>query len=134
MLTQVRDNTLTLAVCDLGCGYKLTIKQEIWEFISKSLTGLLLGNQNEDTRAIRGAMEYGRSSTNKTERGKGSRDAMTLLESVGNIKEPSTLYVLSNKGYLIYSYDGKETKLKSTDTLDFDSKGSIVWWNLQLGE
>lgn len=129
LLTQLRGNTFTAAVCDLGCGYSKTLTPEIGEWF-KGVPAKWLGKENEDTLAMQAAMEYGRSRTKLNERGKGSRCALALLEKHGS----GELYLLSNAGCLHYECVKNVVTLKQVITLAFDIKGTIIWWNLHLGD
>ena len=75
-------------------------------------------------------MAYGRSGTKQDERGKGSRDALALLEKHGN----GELYLLGNAGCLHYECIKNVVTLKQVTALAFDIKGTIIWWNLHLGD
>ncbi len=128
LLTQIREQRFTAAVCDLGCGYEKTLDittREWFQSIPRRISGLT----NSDTEAIQAALAYGRSGTRLTERGKGSRDALALLEKHGN----GELYLLSNRGVVRYVCKRGRLELKSVSPLDFDVKGTIIWWNLDLG-
>ena len=127
LLTQIRNERFTAAVCDIGCGYARTLNPKIMEWFS-GLFPRILGLQNADTLAIQAAMEYGRSSTRQNERGRGSRDALALLEKHG----AGELYVLSNRGYVQYGCRDGKVDLKRAVPLDFDIQGTIIWWNLDL--
>lgn len=130
MLTQLRDNVFTMAVCDLGCGYRATINQTLPEKF-RAEVALAFGAQvNRDSIAIHTAMEYGRSGTKSAERGKGSRDAMSVLRQHGD----GSLTILSNTGGMQYEYiNGKEVARTSTE-IGIDIRGTIVWWKLRLKE
>ena len=78
MFTQVKDGFFLVAVCDLGCGYRNTIGETIGEQIISQLSATFAG-ENQDARAIHTAMEYGRTGTAQRHRGKGSRDALSVL-------------------------------------------------------
>ncbi|MGA0571160.1 hypothetical protein ACO2Q9_10615 [Variovorax sp. VNK109] len=129
MFTQLRDGIFTAAVCDLGCGYKATIAQTIPEKFISELANLLVGT-NRDSIAIHTAMEYGRSGTHQSERGKGSRDALSVLRKHGN----GDLMILSNTGWIQYTYaNGREQK-KIFGDLGIDIRGTIIWWKLPVGD
>lgn len=127
MFTQIRDEKFTAAVCDLGSGYRSTINRFIPEtFIAK--WNEILRGQNRDASAIQTAMEYGRSGTREDNRGKGSRDALSVLEKHGS----GQLFILSNTGCVRYSYSaGKQEDVELSD-LGIDIRGTIIWWNLPL--
>jgi len=88
----------------------------------------ILTGKSNDVVAIRTAMEYGRSGTHEGFRGKGSRDALSVLEKHGT----GTLYVISNTGWISYDYaKGVEVNFKSGN-LGIDIGGTIIWWTLPL--
>lgn len=127
MFTQLRDDTFTAAVCDLGCGYSETVNLTLPEAFISHWRKLLLG-KNRDSIAIQTAMEYGRSGTHETNRGKGSRDALSVLQKHGD----GTLHVLSNAGWVMFEYkDGAEVRVESGD-IGIYMRGTILWWNLPL--
>lgn len=129
MFTQFRDGELFIAVCDLGCGYRATINHTLPEHFVNRLRKLF-GKGNLDVFAIHAAMEYGRSGTHQNERGRGSRDAMSILIDHGS----GELMIMSNTGWLHYAYaDGHEVK-QTRGTLDMDIRGTVVWWKLPLKE
>lgn len=129
MFTQLRDGIFTVAVCDLGCGYRATINETIPEKFVAMLATKLIGT-NRDAIAIDTAMQYGRSGTRQSERGKGSRDAISVLEKHGS----GDLMILSNSGKMRYSFVGGKLKEAVSDGLGIDIKGTIVWWKLPLKE
>ncbi len=129
MFSQIKDGIFTLAVCDLGCGYRQTINETIPEQFIATTASVFTG-QNRDALAINTAMEYGRSGTHQGHRGKGSRDALSLLEKHG----VGELVVTSNTGWMRYAFDkGKEAE-RNNGGLGIDIGGTIVWWKLPLKE
>lgn len=127
MFTHIRDSMLTAAVCDLGCGYRSTINRYIPELVIAKYEELFRG-LNPDASAIQTAMEYGRSRTRQDNRGKGSRDALSILDKHGQ----GRLVILSNTAWVQYYFDnGKQTKVEIME-LGIDIKGTIIWWNLPL--
>lgn len=129
MFSQIKDGVFTLAVCDLGCGYRRTINETIPErFIASIAT--TLSQLNRDSLAIATAMEYGRSGTNQGNRGKGSRDVLSLLQKHGD----GELVVLSNTGWMRYAYEDRKEVSRSDGGLGIDIGGTIVWWKLPLKE
>ncbi|RTD94421.1 hypothetical protein EJO68_11605 [Variovorax atrisoli] len=127
MFTQLRQGTFTMAVCDLGCGYRATIAQTLPEkFISEALARFAGGNR--DATAIRAAMEYGRSGTKRTERGKGSRDALSVVQKHGS----GELLIFSNTGWMRYIFRGGEQIDEVQGDLGIDIRGTIIWWKLPL--
>lgn len=129
MFSQIKDGVFTLAVCDLGCGYLKTINETIPEQFIASFASKFLGT-NRDAVAIDTAMEYGRSGTNQSNRGKGSRDVLSLLQKHGD----GELVVLSNTGWMRYEYQKKSESDRTNGTVGIDIGGTIVWWKLPLKE
>ncbi|MFC3148302.1 hypothetical protein [Piscinibacterium candidicorallinum] len=127
MFTQLKDGHFTAAVCDLGCGYASTIDSTLPEQFLTTIRATLKGI-SRDSQAVQAAMEYGRSGTRESNRGKGSRDALSLLENHGN----GELVVLSGSGGMRYEYrNGGELSRAEID-LAIDIRGTIVWWKLPL--
>ena len=129
MFSQIKDGVFTLAVCDLGCGYKQTINETIPERFIANFASSFIGT-NRDALAIHTAMEYGRSGTSQGNRGKGSRDVLSLLEKHGD----GELVVLSNTGWMRYEYMNKKEINRHDGGLGIDIGGTIVWWKLPLKE
>ncbi len=126
MFTQVREGQFTAAVCDLGCGYRATVNRNIPELFRAGFQRLLAGT-NLDVSAIKIAMEYGRSGTHEEHRGKGSRDALSVVKNHGS----GSLFVLSNTGWVTYRCRGTQEQIDS-GALDLSIRGTIVWWHLDL--
>lgn len=127
MFTQLRQGTFTMAVCDLGCGYRATIAQTLPEkFVAEVLTRFAGGNR--DAIAIRAAMEYGRSGTKRTERGKGSRDALSVVQKHG----AGELLIFSNTGWMQYVFRDGALTSETEGELGIDIRGTIIWWKLPL--
>lgn len=129
MFSQIKNDVFTLAVCDLGCGYRKTINETIPEQFVANFASSFLGT-NRDALAIDTAMEYGRSGTNQGNRGKGSRDVLSLLQKHGD----GELVVLSNSGWMRYEYQNKAESARKNGTVGIDIGGTIVWWKLPLKE
>lgn len=129
MFSQIRDGVFTLAVCDLGCGYRATINETIPERFVARVASSFAG-KNRDALAIDTAMEYGRSGTNLGNRGKGSRDALSLLHKHGD----GELVVLSNTGWMRYEYKNAKEQDRIDGGVGIDIGGTIVWWKLPLKE
>lgn len=129
MFSQIKDAVFTLAVCDLGCGYRQTINETMPEKFIAAFTSTL-NWINRDAVAIETAMEYGRSGTRQDNRGKGSRDVLSLLQKHGN----GELVVLSNTGWVRYVYSNHKEVEKMNGGLNIDIGGTIVWWKLPLTE
>jgi hypothetical protein len=127
MFTQVRDQYFSTAVCDLGCGYRRTIGLNIPEKFRAEWLDILAG-KNRDSTAIQTAMEYGRSGTRQSYRGKGSRDALAVLEKHGN----GTLTILSNTGWVEFTFAEGTLTRNNLGKIGVDIGGTIVWWRLPL--
>ncbi len=127
MFSQIKDGIFTLAVCDLGCGYRLTINETIPEKFVANCAAAFVG-KNRDALAIDTAMQYGRSGTHADERGKGSRDVLSLLEKHGD----GEVVVHSNTGWMKYEYKNKRECNRKHGGLGIDIGGTIVWWKLPL--
>jgi hypothetical protein len=127
MFTQIKDGVFFAAVCDLGCGYRATIGETVPERFASQLASLLIGF-NKDAGAIHTAMEYGRSGTEEEHRGKGSRDAMSVLEKHQN----GELMAISNTGWMAYSYANGREERRHNGSLGTNIKGTILWWKLPL--
>lgn len=127
MLSHIRNNHFVTAVCDLGCGYSKTINKTMPEDFLVKLKGILnIGN--EDIFAIKAAMEYGRTSTEQRNRGKGSRDAQSVLLAHGK----GELIILSNSGLVKFSMKNGKLQEEFTDDIGLDTGGTILWWRIPL--
>lgn len=130
LLTSLRDDEFAAVVCDLGVGYRKTTPKTVPESFAAYVNKLLLA-KNLDARSIQLAMEYGRSRTNLPERGKGSRDALSLLTKHGE----GELVIISNTGCVRY-----EVKSAQGDPevdiigLQVDIGATLIWWRLPLME
>ena len=129
MFSQVKDGVFTLAVCDLGCGYRSTIDETIPEKFVANMASIFKGT-NRDAFAIDTAMEYGRSGTQEGHRGKGSRDALSMLKTHKN----GELVVMSNSGWMKYVFENSTEKERSSGDLRIAIGGTIIWWKLPLQE
>lgn len=127
MFTQLRDNVFTIAVCDLGCGYAETVPKNIPEFFISKFQPIV-NKKNKDAYAIELAMEYGRSSTKQSERGKGSRDAISVVKNHGS----GSLAIMSNNGVVKFKLKKGEISVEHRARLSQSIKGSIVVWKLPL--
>lgn len=129
MFTQIRDGQFTVAVCDLGCGYRQTIAETIPEALIATVKAAFASG-NRDALAIETAMQFGRTGTKEHNRGKGSRDVLSLVETHGN----GEVTVISNTGWMRYQFARGTQIDKNSGDLGIDFGGTIVWWNLPLKE
>jgi hypothetical protein len=129
MFTHLRNKLLTVGVCDLGMGYWRTHRKYIGEEFISSISSSILG-RNRDCKAIQIAMQYGVSGTDQGGRGKGSRCALSLLDSRPN---GSILTIVSNTGLVRYKQtnQGNAPKIEHS-VLDADILGTIVYWNIPV--
>jgi hypothetical protein len=129
MFTQIRDGRFTVAVCDLGCGYRQTISETIPEALIATVKAAF-GSGNRDALAIETAMYFGRTGTKEHHRGKGSRDVLSLVKVHGN----GEVTVISNTGWMCYQFAQGVQIDKNSGDLGIDFGGTIVWWSLPLKE
>jgi hypothetical protein len=129
MFSQIKNGVFSLAVCDLGCGYRQTINDTIPEKFIAAFQSTFKGT-NRDSFAIDIAMEYGRTGTHEVSRGKGSRDALSLLKKHGD----GEMAVLSNTGLMRYVYENGQERSRLDGDLGIDIGGTVVWWKLPLKE
>jgi len=127
MFTQVRAPFFTAAVCDLGCGYRATVYRTVPATFFNSVRAAFRGS-NPDALAIHAAMEYGRSGTSESHRGKGSRDALSLVAKHGE----GEVVIMSNTGWMRYVYKNGARVAEQEGTLNIDVKGTIIWWKLPI--
>ena len=127
MFTQLRDGVFNVAVCDLGCGYGATINHTIPEKFISEFKGIFL-NLNRDVFSISTALAYGRSGTKQSERGKGSRDAFSVVEGHGD----GVLLIMSNTGYVEHTFSSGEIVKTKNGALEINIGGTIVMWQLPL--
>jgi hypothetical protein len=130
MFTHVKDQTLTVAICDLGCGYKKTLARDRLQFVKDSFPSMFSKKtMNFDALAIHSAMIYGRTQTGKGHRGKGMKDVLSVL----NCCQVGQLYILSNTAWVQYAKHKNSTELTHTSAaVKTNIKGTIVWWNLTV--
>lgn len=135
MFTHITDKEAIFVVCDLGCGYKNTINNTIGIKIANQIKAALRLKANIDSQSIAVAMEYGRTATNKFERGKGSKDALSIISR----NKSGRLAIYSNKGYVMYEKKEQDNKNRTTfkpkqKKLDCSINGTIVWWSFPLND
>lgn len=130
LLTNVKEGAFTAAVCDTGVGYRKTTLRTIPDEFRALLRRAFAG-QNADISAIRTAMEYGKSRTGLDERGKGSRDALSVLKRHGT----GELAMISNRGQVFYKLEsGQDEPSVEMTNLPMDIRATLVWWHLPLNE
>lgn len=124
MLSQEKDGTLTVAICDLGVGipkslprsrtYSSETLREFWRN-----TGL----DRSDGSAISVAVQLGRSRTGEKQRGHGLAD---ILEAV-KLSPGGRVLITSNRGILT-SREGKD----SVHNHSRSANGTLVHWSIPV--
>lgn len=133
MFTHITDKEAVFVVCDLGCGYKNTINNTIGVKLANQIKATLRLKANIDSQSIAVAMEYGRTATDKSERGKGSKDALSIISR----NKTGRLAIYSNKGYVMYekkeqSHKNRVAFKPKQRKLNCSINGTIVWWSFPL--
>ena len=128
---QVKDNNLTVVVCDLGIGVSralpLTLAEE--PSLLKKLLHVARRARGEDNRALLAAMEYGRTSTKERQRGKGMRNAHAVVDDIGE----GEFFAISNRGCYMYVRPRSPGEPKRrTVKLKYSINGTILRWTLPL--
>jgi hypothetical protein len=126
MFSQLKDDQLSVAICDLGIGIPSSLKQgrrwsidQVFDFVDK------IGLGRKDSYFIKAAMVLGRSRTNEEHRGKGLPELKTVIESVG----AGYLKIFSDRGFYYYS-----TKDNKEDFGDFSTSipGTLIQWKIPV--
>lgn len=110
-------STLTAAVFDLGVGIPATLPRTgLWENIRPFLKG------PDDAQMIAAAMEYGRSRTERQERGNGIPTMMRILDY-----HAGYLRILSGTGEATYDSITKSVSLKNHNV---PIGGTLIEWSI----
>lgn len=123
MFSRESESTLFVGVCDLGVGIPRSLPHTFGERVQALLAQLSL--RINDGSMIRAAMELKRTSTGKSERGKGLADMRTVVDKIPG----SQLYIFSNSGAIRYS-QGKFTVLNFDNSIS----GTMVGWTIPIDE
>lgn len=123
---QLRDGELSTCICDLGIGISksLPLKLSDEPDMYAKLMNLFRRFHSKDIRSILAAIEYGKSSTGSEERGKGLRDAHSVIDNAGS----GQLQIFSNKGMYIYNKDANKPAVSGTRKLAESIEGTIYYW------
>lgn len=123
---QLRDGELSTCICDLGIGISksLPIKLVDEPGMYAKLMSLFRHLRGNDIRSILAAIEYGRSSTGSEERGKGLRDAHSVIDNAGS----GQLQIFSNRGLYLYNKDSGKPGSSGTRKLGDSIEGTIYYW------
>lgn len=127
MFTQERDGELTVVACDLGIGIPRSLPLNWDEKLLARILGMF-GESGKDVAALKASLELGRTSTNKSHRGKGLPqiwDAVRGIEAGQN----ATIVIYSNKGRLSWNSIKNEENSIEYDTNIF---GTVISWSVPL--
>jgi hypothetical protein len=120
-------NKFYVSVCDLGVGIPNTLAaKNAPEVISKIMDAITLGAHPSDADMIAGAIEYARSRTDESHRGKGFMDIKRVLKG----KHKSTLHIFSNRGLVSFEGDLPAKKTRFSDSIC----GTLIVWSISLTE
>lgn len=142
LFSQEREGVLTVCVCDLGIGIprSLTVNtpnvKEDWFGILREFISRNRGKYNQDSAAIKAAIEIGNTRTNLPNRGKGLNQIINKINTMSNHKASIAIY--SNKGSYIINR-GLVTDLPSTDIINGVAipysesiEGTVIVWQIPL--
>lgn len=123
MFMQVKDNKLSLLVCDLGIGIpnSLPSNNSFWlhDFVR-------VVPEFRDSAAIKFAAEHGSTSTNLSNRGKGLKKMRKIVDEIPN----TSLRIFSNKG----RFDaGAKIEILERD-YQISIKGTMIIWTIDIEE
>lgn len=123
MFTGCDEKQMTLVICDIGKGIPVALQcREDFNMLRSMMSSLMGG---EDSKAIKTAMEIGRTSSKLSHRGKG----MAQLKHAIDAMQAGSLVIHSDKGLYIYSSNGDE---KFSKDLKLSIMGTIVSWSAPL--
>lgn len=126
MLSQQKDNFLSVAICDLGVGIPESLPSS--KSFARSLIDSMwdrLGLDRTDSNAIKVAIELGKTRTNRPERGKGLTEIVKLAEQMSEGK----VLIGSNKG-LFTSGGGNSNARENRDSI----RGTLIQWHFPIDE
>lgn len=124
MLSQEKDQALTVAICDLGIGIprSLPLGQTFSRDIVRHLWSKLKLDRN-DGNAIKVALELGRTRTNQKGRGKGLSE---IIDAV-NLSDDGMVLISSNRGIFTSSAEGGYTHTDSHSI-----QGTLILWRVPV--
>jgi len=128
---QLRDGVLSTCICDLGIGFTNALPVRLWSEpdLLHKLMALWTHVKGADVQSILAAIEYGRSSTNAPQRGKGLRDAHRVVDDAGE----GHFQIASNGGFYFYKREpGKKDATMGTRRLQGSIAGTIYFWSFPL--
>lgn len=119
----LRRNVFSLTFYDAGVGIPKTLpRNHNWDKIRQVLS-LMPGIKPDDGSMIKAAVQIGRTSSGKNNRGKGLMDLHKLIDRVGY----GRLSIISREGW----YEYRPKKDKSGSALGF-LEGTLISWELPL--
>lgn len=134
LFSSVKDNLLSVAVCDLGVGIASSLPKNVKEKFNISMREffetLQMTSSKKESTMIKAALEFRRSRMNtngSTHRGKG----LSQMLSVANEVPESTFIVHSNKGMYAYRNRGENADRNFSDFKSSIS-GTVVLWSVPL--
>lgn len=124
MFCRESDNSIFVAVCDLGIGIprSLPIKYTD-EAISALISKLGAAKGGRDAKMIHAALKIRRSSTKMAGRGRGLADCLKIIDAVGGAQ----LFIFSNRGLVKY-----ENGTLRRHSFERSIKGTVVLWVIPL--
>ena len=130
VFVDVRNERLSIAVCDLGIGISRALPLKLSDeptMLGKLMAMFKKWSSSTDVRAILAAIEYGRTSTGKKERGKGLRDAHQVIEDAGS----GSFSLISNRGFYEYIKPAPDkVPVKRHHVLHKSLCGTIYLWTI----
>lgn len=126
MFSQVRDQLLTVVVCDLGIGIPRSLPirwglNELRDILKR------FGLHKPDLAAIRGALELGATRTGKGNRGKGLPQIWQDLKAEG----AKAIFIFSNRAVVEWNPDKGGER---SHEFDGSIGGTIICWTVALNE
>ncbi len=138
-LGQLRGNTLSVGVCDLGIGVPRSLSIEndgqILTKIIKSMRGLFSTKDHWDVKALCAAFEIGKTRTERTNRGKGLAQTLAALRELDDpllIDSHVSFEILSNRAsYSVLAAPGRINRPK-IKTLRKSIRGTMLTWSFVI--
>lgn len=133
VFSQLKDNQLTVVICDLGIGISRSLPLTFKDNSSlRRRLARLVGNVHRDEEAIQLALEVGRTRTAVRHRGYGLfRNIRGVVQHAGS----GSMFIASNRGcYMFGTSQIPSATKETTRRLRRSIQGTIVGWSLPLGQ
>tara|TARA_R110001599_G_C12155006_1_gene651804 strand:+ start:41 stop:463 length:423 start_codon:yes stop_codon:yes gene_type:complete len=119
---------LKIVFCDQGIGVPASLPtSKIWEKVLDSIAKVPSVNRRKHATLLKAAMEVSRTSTDKTDRGKGLPDMKEFIRQRG------AGYLALMSGHGLYKLTvNKNGETHKTDTLNHPVEGTLIIWRVQL--